>query len=304
MKICIIGPDARSDTEIYMMETAKKTPKQMFDSVLYASIEKIHIETCHDKKAVPYFKNLNLLDFDIIIPMVNKANADFCYVLLKIFEQHKKIISISSKSLLNGYNEFLLPFILNNGGIETPRTYLAMSRTAIEKNIDTMIYPALLKLPYSKAGTIILDSKSSAKGVVDTLETLNQPITLQETFEDAFSINVLLIGKETYAIKGKDKKYALKKDEMDLVLNVSKLLDVNIYQLNLIKTNNQVMVAGFNIKPKIEYYSEIYNINLFDKCLAYLRKHASVSKENPVFNKFLEWVHDLRRYRYKVESNE
>ena len=72
MKLCIIGPEKRSDSEIELMETAKKK----FDSVLYAPIEMIRIETCKDK-AVPFLKNTNLLEFDAILPRVTKKNADF-----------------------------------------------------------------------------------------------------------------------------------------------------------------------------------------------------------------------------------
>ena len=289
MKLCIIGPEKRSDSEIELMETAKKK----FDSILYAPIEMIRIETCKDK-AVPFLKNTNLLEFDAILPRVNKKNADFCYVLLKIFEQHSIFSSLSSESILYGYNEFLLPFMLNNKRIETPKTYLAMSRPAIEKSIDTTIYPAILKLPYSKAGTIILDSPESAKGVVDTLETLNQPITLQETFSDALAISVLVIGSETYAVDGKKSKYKLTRDEMNTVMSVSQLLKAGICQINLMKANDQVMVVGFNIKPRIEFYSEIYDMDLLDKSISYLKKLAAIRKENPVFSKFLEWIRDMR----------
>ncbi|MCK4809248.1 MAG: hypothetical protein KAS90_06505 [Candidatus Aenigmarchaeota archaeon] len=289
MKLCIIGPEKRSDSEIELMETAK----DKFDSILYAPIEMIRIETCK-KKAVPFLKNTNLLDFDVILPRVDKKNADFCYVLLKIFEQHGIFSSLSSESILYGYNEFLLPFMLNNRMIQTPRTYLAMSRPAIEKSIGTMIYPAILKLPYSKAGTIILDSPESAKGVVDTLETLNQPITLQETFNDALAISVLVIGSDAYAVNGKKKKYKLTRDEISTVMSVSQVLKAGICQINLMKANDQVMVAGFNIKPRISFYSDIYEKDLLEKSISYLKNHAAIKKENPVFSKFLEWVRDMR----------
>ncbi|MBW6462391.1 MAG: hypothetical protein K0B07_05075 [DPANN group archaeon] len=289
MKLCIIGPDKRSQGEIDLMELAKKE----FDSVLYAPIEMIRIETCKET-AAPFFKNINLLDFDVIFPRISKRNADFGYVLLKIFEQHKILSPLSSESLLYGYNEFLLPFSLNNNKIQTPRTYLSMSRTAIEKSIDTMIYPAILKLPYSKTGTIVLDSAESAKGVVDTLETLNQPITLQETFKDATAISVLVIGNNTYAVKGKNSRYKLTTEERNTIMSVTQLLKATICQINLLKANDKAMVVGFNIKPKIHFYGDIYDINLLDKCLSYLGQRTTIKDENPIFNKFLEWLHDMR----------
>ncbi|MCK5593775.1 MAG: hypothetical protein KAI18_00885 [Candidatus Aenigmarchaeota archaeon] len=289
MKLCIIGPEKRSDSEIELMELAKKE----FDSVLYAPIEMIRIETCKET-AAPFFKNINLLDFDVIFPRISKRNADFGYVLLKIFEQHKMLSPLSSESLLYGYNEYLLPFSLNNNKIQTPRTYLSMSRTAIEKNIDTMIYPAILKLPYSKTGTIVLDSAESAKGVVDTLETLKQPITLQETFKDATAISVLVIGNHTYAVKGKDSRYKLTTEERNTIMSVSQLLNATICQINLLKANDKAMVVGFNIKPKIEFFGNIYELNLLEKCVSYLGKRTTIKEENPIFNKVLEWLHDMR----------
>ncbi|NOQ55189.1 MAG: hypothetical protein GQ477_00100 [Nanohaloarchaea archaeon] len=289
MKLCIIGPEKRSESEIELMELAKKE----FDSILYAPIEMIRIETCKET-AAPFFKNINLLDFDVIFPQISKRNADFGYVLLKIFEQHNILSPLSSESLLYGYNEFLLPFSLNNNAIQTPRTYLSMSRTAIEKSIDTMIYPAILKLPYSKTGTIVLDSAESAKGVVDTLETLKQPITLQETFKDAVAISVLMIGNNTYGVKNKNKQYKLSNEERNTVMSVSQLLKATICQINLLKANDKVMVVGFNIKPKIEFFGDIYETNLLEKCVSYLGKRTIIRDENPVFNKFLEWIREIR----------
>ncbi len=291
MKLYIIGPEKRDETEIELVQRAK----EFFDSILYIPITKIHVETV-ENKSIPYFKDINLLETDVILPRVNKKDIDLYDVLLQIFERNKKIlIPFSNNAVHYGYNEFLVPFMLSKAGILAPKTYFSLSRVALEKKLSTIIYPILVKLPYSKKGTIVLDSESSAKGVMDTLEILGQPITLQETYENAIPLSILVIGSKAYAVKGKGEPYELSNSEKNIVITASRTFETKLCQINAIKTdNNLFLIIGMDIKPKINAFEEAYNKKLIDLTLRYLHKEARNKIENNVMSKFLKWFEDKR----------
>ncbi len=290
MKLYIIGPDKRDETEIELVQTAK----ECFDSILYIPITKIRVETI-ENQSVPYFKDINLLETDVILPRVKKKDVDIYDVLLQIFKTNKIFIPFTNNAVNYGYNEFLIPFMLSKARILAPKTYFSLSRVALEKKLSTLIYPILVKLPYSKKGTIILDSESSVKGVLDTLEILDQPITLQETYENAIPLSILVIGTRTYAVKGKGEPYKLSKTEKQTIINASRILETKICQINALKTdNNLLLIIGMDIKPKIIAFEKAYNKKLIDITLKYLRSEAENKTNGNLLSKLTRWFDDRR----------
>ena len=290
MKLYIIGPDKRDDTEIELVQRAK----EYFDSILYIPITKIRVETINNQ-SIPYFKDMNLLETDAILPRVNKKDIDIYAVLLQIFNNNNIFVPFSNNAIHYGYNEFLVPFMLSKSGILSPKTYFSLSRIALEKKLSTLIYPIIVKLPYSKKGTIILDSENSVKGVLDTLEILDQPITLQETYEGATPLSILVIGTRTYAVNGKDEQYSLSNGEKQIIINASRTLETKICQINALKTDSNVLlIIGMDIKPKIIAFEKIYNKKLIDITLKYLASESKKKKDGNIISKLVRWFDDNR----------
>ena len=55
MKLLIVGPENRTNTEISLLDRAK----EYFDTVLYVPLEGVRIETTTDE-SIPYNKNTNV----------------------------------------------------------------------------------------------------------------------------------------------------------------------------------------------------------------------------------------------------
>lgn len=285
MKLCILGPKDRTDTEIKLLENAKK----YFDKVLYVPLSNMRIES-KNGQSIPYYKDTNLLNFDVILPRISRKYSDVGYVLVKLFEDNKRYTPIDYKSIVFGYNEFLTPIYLSERGIPMPHTYFALSRVALERILPTLKYPALLKLPYEKKGQMIIDSESSAKGIIDTIQQLAQPIIIQEMIEKSIGLSILVIGNNTYALKNKEKIYKLNEKDREVVRNVTQVIGASICQINALKTSSGLLIHSIDICPKINGFSEIFDSDMTDAILKELKNRTEMHLEKNIITKFIKWI--------------
>lgn len=285
MKLCVLGPKERTDTEIKLLENAKK----YFDKVLYVPLSNMRIES-KNGQSIPYYKDTNLLNFDVILPRITRKYSDVGYVLVKLFEDNKKYTPIEYKAIVFGYNEFLTPIYLSERGIQMPNTYFALSRVALERILPTLKYPALLKLPYEKKGRMIIDSENSAKGIIDTIEQFAQPIIIQEMVDNSVGLSILVIGDTMYALKNKEKIYKMNEKDSERIRNVTHALGTSICQINALKTASGIFIHGVDICPKIDGFAEKFDIDITHVILKYLKDRTEMHVEKNIFTKFLKWV--------------
>ncbi|MCK5333012.1 MAG: ATP-grasp domain-containing protein [Candidatus Aenigmarchaeota archaeon] len=282
MKICILGPKKTGETEIELIEEAKN----IFEKVLYVPLSNVRIE-CTGKRPAPYYKDTNLLEFDVFLPRIFKKASDMGYVLMKTLEGGMKYSPINHLSVLFGYNEFLLPMQLRENGIPSLKSYFAMSRSALEKTISDLKYPIVLKLPYDKKGEIIIDSEETAKGVFDAVEELSQPLLVQDFAGKADSIDALVAGKKIFALKNKKLPARLSKIETKTILRASKAINASVSEINCLRTEEGLLVHGANICPNLTKYEPEFG-PVSREVLRHLHAAAAVHYEFGVI-KFLKW---------------
>jgi len=282
----IIGPKKRRRTEIAMVEAAKK----YFDRVLYASVASIRIESGPDGVA-PFFKNTNLLKFDVVLVRIPSEHRDFGYVLTKIFEDSRKYLPVGYKSIVISSSEFLLPVFLNlkNCALKSPLTYFASSRDAVALSLENFKYPLTIRPPYEKNGAINVDSKESALGIVDTMEKLNQSILIQEALHGADAIDVLVAGNNIYALKNKE-PFDLEERDRKAVLEVSRAIGAEICRMNGVMHKGELLVRGISPAPKIMIFEEKFGGNIIDTMFSDLRKKSEDFFERNPFWKILRMM--------------
>lgn len=282
LKICILGPKKTTETEIKLIEEAKN----IFEKVLYVPLSNVRIE-CTGKKPVPYYKDTNLLEFDVFLPRIFKKGADIGYALLKTLEDNRKYTPLKRVSLLFGYNEFLLPIQLRENGVPSLKSYFAMSRSALERTLSELKYPIVLKLPYDKKGAIIIDSEETAKGVFDAVEELSQPLLVQDFAGEADQIDAFVAGKKIFALKNKKTTARLSRIETKTILRAAKLIDASVCEINCLRTKDGLLVHGANICPKLEKYEPEFGPVTRDM-LRHLHSAAAVHYEFGL-SKFIKW---------------
>ncbi|MCK4550521.1 MAG: hypothetical protein KAT91_01060 [Candidatus Aenigmarchaeota archaeon] len=278
MKLLIVGPENRTNTEISLLERAK----EYFDTVLYVPMAGVRIETTTDE-SIPYYKNTNLFEFDAVLGRISKKNSDAGYVLMKLFEDRKLYTINSYKSILYSYNEFLAPIFLKTKGIPTPKIHFAITRKAIEHILPDIKYPVLLRLPYEKKGSVVIDSYDSAKGVIDTIEKLSQPIMIQDIYRNGSPVTVLVAGSRLFCIEGKDTVYTPTEQEKYLLKKAASLFEAGLCSISAIKHNNHILITGMDICPSMDKYTELFEKDIYDIFLKQIAKNTErISSKNPI----------------------
>lgn len=272
MDILIIGPKKRKKTDLELMRRAKN----YFEKVLYAPITRIGIES-GESGVTPFLKNKNLLSFDVVLVRAEKEHRDIGYVLAKIFEDNGKYLPVNYKAIMLGSSEFLVPvyFGLKKNGIRAPKTFYASSKQAIIRNFGSINYPITVKLPYQKDGAMIVDSKESAIGVMDTMEKLDQPILIQETAKNSEKIRILVAGNKVYALKN-DLPHELSQVDTKNVLETAKTMGAQICQLYAVAQKGHLSVTGVNIAPRMMIFESNFNGGVIDGALKEIRAEADL----------------------------
>ena len=280
-RLLILGPEKRSDTEIGILERSK----EYFDTVLYVPLPSVRIEAIGDK-SIPYYKNTNLFDFDVVLARIKRKDTDIGYVLLKLLEDNGVHTPSAYKSVLYSYNKFLSPIFLKSKGLSTPKVYFATTRKAIEHILPDLKYPVYLHLPYENKGSVYIDSYDSAKGVIDTIEKLSQPIFIQEIYPNSNILSILVIGKALFCIDEKDKIYTLTSEEKYTIRKASNLFETDFCQIKAIKHNSHLVITGMNVCPSINKYQDIFDEDLYD----IICKHVAKTTEKHTKLNSVRWL--------------
>ena len=148
-------------------------------------------------------------------------------------------------------------------------------------------YPVYLHLPYENKGSVYIDSYDSAKGVIDTIEKLSQPIFIQEIYPNSNTLSILVIGNELFCIDEKDKIYTLNSEEKYTIRKASTLFETDFCQIKAIKHNNQLVITSMNVCPTINKYQDIFDEDLYDIICKHIAKTTEKYKKlNPITRLF------------------
>lgn len=283
LKICIIGPEKTTSTEILLINEAKK----LFDKALYVPISSVRVE-CTGAKPALYYKDTSLLDFDIFLPRIYKKNSDMGYAILRVLEDNARYSPISSASVLLGYNEVLLQMRLSSLGIPAQNSYFAISRSALEKTVGNLKYPIVLKLPYHKEGAITIASRDTVKGIFDTVQELSQPLLVQESLKKANGLNILLIGKKALAMRD-GMRVSLGKKDYESVMRARGAVGARLCEISAATAKGGgIRVQGINICPNISKYEALFG-PIPREILGYLDSRAYMYYETSGILRFIKW---------------
>jgi ribosomal protein S6--L-glutamate ligase len=303
MKICILGPKTRKEQELWLLEEAKKR----FEKVTYAEIPFIRIE--NDEV---FFKNMNLADYDCVLPRVPRTYKNFGYNICKMLEG-KVYMPIKPESILYCHNKFLTLLALNKAGIPTPKTYLALSRQGVRAVLDKLHYPIVIKLLYGSLGKGVMfaESRESAASLIDTVEGMNEPFVVEEYIKNpGEDIRALVIGNEVIAMRriaekgemrtnigagGKGKKVNLSSDLREMAIKSAKVLGLGIAGIDIIvgeESNPRVIEANVNVI--FEGITKVTGVNVAEKMINYLWNEGEISTKGVVLGSFFKMIEELK----------
>lgn len=266
MKLAILGPLNRNHEEIRLLEEATG----VFDTVSYFPIPQVAVEL--DGKAFRmHYKNKDLLDYDVILPRMPRSYKTVGSSLLYFLREAGKPIPIEPWSVIASHNKFLTLVLLKEQGLPIPETHLALRRSVLEKVLDDMNYPVVLKLLYGSMGVGVMfaDSKQSTVSIIDALERFKEPIFVEEFVPPGNEdIRAYVVGGKVVAsmkriaclgerranigMGGEGKPYKLTKREERLAIGAAKAMGMRICGVDIMPGPDGPVVIETNVNAQFK----------------------------------------------------
>ncbi|MFH1420935.1 MAG: RimK family alpha-L-glutamate ligase [Candidatus Aenigmatarchaeota archaeon] len=291
-KICILGPSKRGQEEVWLIEEAQK----LFDKVAYVPIASTRVVSIAKGVDVLY-KNTSLSEFDAILPRIPRTRKNYGYVVSKILAG-KTLIPFKPESVFITHNKFLTLVALDRAKIPIPKTYLASTRKALERLLDKIEYPIVIKLLYGSLGTGVMfaETKQSAVPLMDTIEGLKEPVFVEEFIKNpGEDIRVLVIGDEVAAAMkriaqhgdrrtnigagGSGKKIKLSAEMESLAISTAKALKLGIAGIDIIEGKDGPVVIEANINAHFSEITRVTGINVAQRMVQYMKDKLDARKK-------------------------
>ncbi len=290
MPLCIIG-QKKSESNIRLLEEAKG----LFSSVLFVPIEGIRIGLKDEFRI--YYRTTDLLKFDAILPRIPKKYHSYAYQLLSLFPP-ETFIPIKPITFLISEERFFLLSVLRKRDIPTLNIHLARSTVAAQNILESAEFPLILRVP-GKGSGVVVETLSEAKGVIEAITSLDQPILIEDIVKDMISVyvihpDVLAAIKKTSEEKdiifsaGKIKNIGNIKPEIkQLALETAEAIDTQMARVD-ISLNSEMKVVNIDLNPNLMSVSKVSKLDMPKRVMENIYENYKKHKDKPLLMKFFE----------------
>lgn len=281
-------------------ELIGKEAKDFFDHVDLLDIRKIEIATGSKELEVLYEKK-PLKEYDCVY-----IRGSFNYSLLQrslafILQSKNVYVPFQPDTFTIAHDKFLTIIALQKAGVKVPKTYLAATMKAAKKLLDEVHFPIIMKVPTGTQGKGVMsaDSLASARSMLDTLESLKQPVILQEYIEtNATDVRAIVAGKKVIAsMKRKGRAgeirsnihqggigiaYELDYDAENVAIKAARAVNADICGVDMLESVKGNMVIEVNLSPGLRGIMNATKKNVAKSVAEFLHKQTVEfrSKEN------------------------
>ncbi|MDA9817149.1 RimK family alpha-L-glutamate ligase [bacterium] len=204
-------------------------------------------------------KKVDLQQYDIVIPRIGKDVAFSCEVLKYLEEVFNMKTIQSSEAISNAFSKIRTSILLRAQDLRTPKT-IYVNRL---KNVDTVLKKLsqnqkfVIKLDKGSKGkqVSIISGIAETKSVLDTLDSMNQQIIIQEYIDsNGTDIRAIVIGDQVVAAYqrkssgkelranistgGEGVKVSLTEEEKEFCVLCAKAVELDFAGVDFIKSKN------------------------------------------------------------------
>ena len=273
-------------------ELIGKEAKGFFDHVDLLDIRKIEV-TAGPKELEILYEKKPLKEYDCVY-----IRGSFNYSLLQrsltsILQNKNTYMPFQPDTFTIAHDKFLTILALQKAGVKVPKTYLTATMKAAKKMLEEVHFPIIMKVPSGSQGKGVMsaDSLASARSMLDTLESLKQPVILQEYIEtDATDIRAIVTGKKVVAsMKRKGRAgeirsnihqggigvaYELDYDAENVALKSAKAVNADICGVDMLESVRGNMVIEVNLSPGLRGIMNATKKNVANSIAEFLHKQT------------------------------
>ena len=242
--------------------------------------------------------------FDAVIPRIGASNTFYGTAVLRHFETMGIYTLNESIAISRSRDKFRALQLLARKGIPMPLTSFAQSPDDTEDLIRMVGgAPLVIKLLEGTQGkgVVLADSHQSAVSIINAFKEMHANILVQEFIQESHGTDIrcLVIGdKVVAAIKrqakegefranvhqgGKALKVKLSPKERAIAIASAKAMGLKVAGVDLIRSANGPLVLEINSSPGLEGIEKTTQINIAQKIIQYIEKHAKPLSINKRF---------------------
>lgn len=233
---------------------------------------------------------------DAIIPRIGASRTFFGNAVIRQFESMGVFSTTSSLSLSRSRDKLRSIQILSRN-VDIPKTVFASNKSKAEDVINlaggTPLIMKVLEGTQGK-GVVLVDSKMSAKSVLDAFNGLEVNILVQEFIKEADGedIRVFVVdGKVVGAMKrkAKDKEFRsnlhqggtsvphkVKRNEKSVAIKSALAMGLGICGVDIINSARGPLVLEVNSSPGLEGIEKTTGFNIAGEIMSYIDKHLKI----------------------------
>ena len=233
---------------------------------------------------------------DAIIPRIGASRTFFGNAVIRQFESMGVFSTTSSLSLSRSRDKLRSIQILSRN-VDIPKTVFASNKSKAEDVINlaggTPLIMKVLEGTQGK-GVVLVDSKMSAKSVLDAFNGLEVNILIQEFIKEADGedIRVFVVdGKVVGAMKrkAKDKEFRsnlhqggtsiphkVKRNEKSVAIRSALAMGLGICGVDIINSARGPLVLEVNSSPGLEGIEKTTGFNIAGEIMSYIDKHLKI----------------------------
>ncbi len=292
MKLCIIGT---KNTDPKIIEEAKKH----FEKVLLAPISGVLLVTS-EGNIIPRFKETDLKKFDCIFTLVNKKDYHFAFLLMNNLPTIFKPQGITSFVTVSDRTSLLKK--LSENGISVPNIALANRAEAAKRGVKELKFPIVLRAGENEI--MLAHTEQEALSMIDTLQTLNRKIFLEEYSTKGKLYDLFVMGDEVVgAVKKKvvgttieeDRKFNVKLNKrlIETALKTARVLKTEWARISLFDFK-EPKVIDVDLTPSVIHVNEIAEKDIIPDLMEMLKHYTELEQKESLPMKIVSEIVKVR----------
>jgi len=273
MKIGIISIGGRSS------QLVAKECQKYFDEVEELDLRYFDVHIIGGERKVTY-RGRELEGFSCLYI---RGSHKYAFLQRAISHQFAKDVymPISPKAFTTGHDKFMTTLILQENGVNVPKTYYAATAVAARRILDSVVgYPIILKAQSGThgKGVLMAENVKTARGILDVLDSFKQPFIIQEFVktENTSDIRAIVCGRKVIAsylrvanegefrsnihAGGKRHHHKLTKEQERLAIKSAKTLGCDICGVDILNSKDPSVIE-INLSPSLHSVQEVTGIN-------------------------------------------
>lgn len=246
-----------------------------------------------------YFNNENITGFaDAIIPRIGASFTEHGVSIVNQFEKNGIYNIANSTGILRSRNKLFTMQHMAKNNIPIPKTLYSKNEATLKEQLDLLAgnqYIIKFLEGTHGLGVMLAESKKSAISIIETMQSLNKPIMIQEFIKESNGedIRAYVVGDKVVASMkrssdGKDFRsnvhrggstgvIKLTNEETEIAVKTAQCLGLDVAGIDLIRSKNGPLVIEANSSAGLEGIENATKINIAGEIIKLIENKVKLS---------------------------